>query len=427
MKYVSSGNGKMPLISLIAILSISLVINLPGLAVSPMLGKLNHIFDSSPLASRMVTSLPNLCIIPFVLLAGRFATPARQSAFLAAGFIIFLIGGIGCFFAKSMGMLIFLGCLVGVGCGLVVPIAAGSISEWFAGGARQIDLGLKSATSNVTVILATLYVGCVVDYSWRAAFVVYLIPLIPLALLPFMTRRFIDSHRVVDASAPSPSDPDAAPEEPFHFKGRASVRMLAGLITLYLLLTYAATSISYYSPFLMEHFGMSTSQVGVVTAVFYATCALAGATLGNLRHLIGRRIMFISLAMCAAGLLAIGLTHNYVVYIIASLVTGFGYGMIQPIIYNKTTYVAPDRKSATRYFGYVLSANYTAIMIVPFVDEFFRRLFRSNAPGFELVLSGVVVALMLVWALIERRSYIFAVNPDSPAPTATQIAQHEQS
>ena len=47
MKYVNSGNGKMPLISLLAILAISLTINLPGLAVSPMLGKLHHIFNSS--------------------------------------------------------------------------------------------------------------------------------------------------------------------------------------------------------------------------------------------------------------------------------------------------------------------------------------------------------------------------------------------
>lgn len=47
MKYVDSGNGKMPFISLLAILSISLTINLPGLAVSPMLGNIRHVFDST--------------------------------------------------------------------------------------------------------------------------------------------------------------------------------------------------------------------------------------------------------------------------------------------------------------------------------------------------------------------------------------------
>lgn len=414
MKYVSSGSGRMPLISLIAILSISLTINLPGLAVSPMLSKLHHMFDSSELESQLVTSLPNLCMIPVVLIAGKIATARRQSAVLALGLAIFLASGICCFFADSMGMLIVLGCISGVGCGLVVPVAAGCISEWFVGRSRQEDLGLKSTTSNAMVIVANLYVGWVAARNWHAAFAVYLIPAIPLLLLPFMTQRFVKAHREQNPAAGV--DAKAAPA--YHFQGRQSVMMLIGIIVLYWLLTYCTTSISYYAPFLMDHFGMNTTQVGIVTAMYYLMCAVAGAVLGRLKKVFGRPIMFISLAMCAAGLLTIGLTHSYIVYIIASLVTGLGYGMIQPILYNKTTYVAPNRKLGTQYFGYVLSANYAAIMMVPFVDGFFRRLFDSQAPGFEFVFSGVVVVMLFVWSLIARRTYVFAVNPDSAAPEA---------
>ena len=44
MKYVNSGCGKIPFISLVAILSISLTVNLPGLAISPIMGKLDEVF-----------------------------------------------------------------------------------------------------------------------------------------------------------------------------------------------------------------------------------------------------------------------------------------------------------------------------------------------------------------------------------------------
>jgi len=44
MKYIETGYGKIPYISLIAILSISLVVNLPGLAISPIMGKLDQNF-----------------------------------------------------------------------------------------------------------------------------------------------------------------------------------------------------------------------------------------------------------------------------------------------------------------------------------------------------------------------------------------------
>ena len=430
MKYVSSGNGKMPLISLLAILSISLTINLPGLAVSPMLSRLHHIFHSSELESQLITSLPNLVMIPVVLLAGKIATRRWQTAVLVSGLLIFFISGLVSLFADSMMMLIIMGCLGGVGCGLVVPIAAGYISEWFIGRSRQTDLGLKSTTSNAMVIVANLFVGWVAVINWHAAFAVYLIPVIPLCLVPFMTQKYINKHRIVDnspTSADAAAKAAAVPTTNDHFQGRESFRLLVGLIILYVLLTYATTSISYYAPFMMEKYGMSTAQAGVVTAMYYLMVAVSGAFVGKLKRLFGRPVMFISLGIIAVGLAVIGFTRSYALMIVASLFVGFAYGIIQPIIYNKTTYIAPDRKSGMRYFGYVLSSNYLAIMMVPFVDGFFRKIFHSTSAGFEFVFSGVVVALLLAWALLEHKNYVFAVNPASPSPSPQEVEAAEAS
>lgn len=425
MKYVSAGNGKMPLITLLAILSISLTINMPGLAVSPMLGKLKDIFHSSEMEAQLVTSLPNLFMIPVVLIAGKISTPSRQTAVLMAGLITFLIGGIGCFFAESMIALIVLGCIVGIGCGLVVPVAAGYISEWFMGRSRQEDLGLKSTTSNAMVIVANIYVGIVAAHYWHAAFVVYLTPIIPLALIPFMTQRYVNKHRIINNIEEQAVDQhESTPEQkaPYHFQGSRSTWMLVSLICLYMFLTYATTSISYYAPFCMEHFGMTTTEVGVVTAMYYLMCAVCGAIVSPLKRLFGKYTLFISLGLCAIGLFGIGFTHNFWIYTISSLVTGFGYGIVQPIIYNKTTYVAPNRKLGTQYFGYVLSANYVSIMMVPFVDGAARKIFHSTNPTFEFIFSGAVVCVLLIWAFIKRKNYVFAINPASAAPTAAEIA-----
>ena len=125
MDYVKTGNGSIPWISLLAILSISLTVNLPGLAVSPILAKLQEIFPhSTQLETQMLTSLPNLVIIPFILLSGKFAKGKRQIYVLGLGLIIFTLAGVLYFFAKSMMVLILLGCLIGIGCGLVIPLAA---------------------------------------------------------------------------------------------------------------------------------------------------------------------------------------------------------------------------------------------------------------------------------------------------------------
>ena len=71
MKYIDSGAGKIPLITLIAILAISLTVNLPGLAISPIMGKLQTIFPhASEFEIQLLTVLPNLVILPFMLISG---------------------------------------------------------------------------------------------------------------------------------------------------------------------------------------------------------------------------------------------------------------------------------------------------------------------------------------------------------------------
>lgn len=117
MKYVNNGKGdeKIPLMSLIAILSISLTVNLPGLAITPVIGKIKEVFyPVSELEVELLSSLPNLVIIPIILWTGRLSLHHRKVAILATGLLIFLVGAVAYLFADS---LILLGCLVGIGCG----------------------------------------------------------------------------------------------------------------------------------------------------------------------------------------------------------------------------------------------------------------------------------------------------------------------
>ena len=92
MKYVDSGSGKIPLITLLAILSISLTVNLPGLAISPIMGKLQSIFPSaSEFEIQLLTVLPNLVIIPFMLIAGKLSVKCKQSLLVTIGLAIYLL------------------------------------------------------------------------------------------------------------------------------------------------------------------------------------------------------------------------------------------------------------------------------------------------------------------------------------------------
>lgn len=414
MKYVSNGRGSLPLITMIALLSISLTVNLPGLAVSPLMGKLEDLFPhSSQLEIQLLTLLPNLVIIPMILISGKITNLKNQSVILGIGLVIFLISGILYCLADSMPMLIGLGALLGIGCGLIVPIAASILSEWFYGNERVKVLGFKSGTSNGIVILATIFVGWAADYSWHAAFTVYLVPIIPLLLLPFMTNGYITKHIrpetpkdiMEDAIDNAKNKKEEESEPVVTFKHPFFT--LSGLILLYIGLTATSMVFTYYLPFTMKHYGLASSEVGVATAMFYVTAMLGGFSLAPYLKLTNKTALYVCIVTMTLGLLILGLFHTIASYIIGVLLIGLGYGFFQPIIYNKTTQIAPTKQDATKFFSYTLAGNYIAISCLPLIVEFFQWVFHNHTADFPYFLNAGILAVIFIIGLFMRRSYVW--------------------
>ena len=187
---IPTGKGTITLPALLAIWSVSLVVNLPGLAVSPMLGNLDRIFPhASDLEIQLLTVLPNLLIIPFVLFSGKLSESRDKVRIVITGLSIYLAAGVLYFFADNMVELILISCVLGCGCGLVIPLAAGMIADTFVGRYRMQQLGIKSGISNMALVLATFVVGWLNKGNWHLPFLVYLIPAIPLALMMLVRRR----------------------------------------------------------------------------------------------------------------------------------------------------------------------------------------------------------------------------------------------
>lgn len=411
MKYISNGQGTLPLISLIALLSVSLTVNLPGLAVSPMLGKLSDIFPhTSQLEIQLLTLLPNLVIIPMILISGKITSVRNQTGVLATGLGIFTLAGILYLFADSMPMLIGLGALLGIGCGLIVPIAAGQLSEWFYGEQKVKVLGFKSGTSNGIVILATIFVGWAADISWHTSFSVYLVPIIPLLLLPFMTNTFIRKH--LHISETETTTQTYSSSTPYKLKFAHPIVTLAGVIGLYIALTATSMVFTYYLPFTMKHYGLSTSQVGIATAMFYITAMIGGFSLTPYIKLVGRLGLYICIIIMCAGLLILGFFHSIATYVIGVLLIGLGYGFFQPIIYNKTTLLAPNKTLSTKYFSYTLAGNYIAISVVPPIVEFFQYIFDNHTADFPYYLNAVLLGVIFIVGLIKNKSFVWRTGAD---------------
>lgn len=104
---------------------------------------------------------------------------------------------------------------------------------------------------------------------------------------------------------------------------------------------------------------------------------------------------------------------------------GLGYGIVQPIIYDKTSYIAPTAAKSTEYFAYLLTCNYIGISCVPFIVSAMKRLFDAQSdPGFSFILNGSVCILMLIVAVMKRKSFVFEADASFyEHPASTPVSQ----
>ena len=123
---VQTGQGTIPLITLVGIFSISALNALPGLAVSPILGDLNKIFPSATdLEIQMLSSLPSLLIIPFILLSGKLTEKVNNLLLLQIGLALFGASGILYLLSDKMWQLIAVSAMLGMGSD--IPLFCGKL------------------------------------------------------------------------------------------------------------------------------------------------------------------------------------------------------------------------------------------------------------------------------------------------------------
>lgn len=415
---IPTGNGLITLPALLAIWSISLVVNLPGLAVSPMLGNLDKIFPHvGDLEIQLLTVLPNLLIIPFVLFSGKLSESKDKVRIVVIGLAIYLVAGILYFFAESMPMLIATSCLLGCGCGLVIPLAAGLIADTFSGKYRMQQLGIKSGISNMALVAATFAVGWLNHGNWHTPFLVYLIPIIPLALILFV-RNVNPTASVKMNSIPAGADltqtesmPEVGTPKPGEkiCKGFIVGRIM-GLLGLYAFVTYTVSVISYYLPFLIQEDHLSSDITGTVTALFYLAVFLPGFILPYVIKLLGQRTSLLAAVSIAAGLLLMSMASEHIMLYVAAVLMGFGYGVFQPVIYDKATYTVTDGRKSTLSLAIVLSVNYIAVAMTPFVIDFFRDIIGTKSNHFPFILNFALTMLFAVVVVLRRKTFTFRMS-----------------
>lgn len=397
---ITTGKTPVSLSTLVAILSLSLVVNLPGLAISPMLGSLSRIFPGTGVfEEQLLTVLPNLLIIPCLVLSGRLAQSRHKIAFVVGALVLYSLCGIACMLATTMTELIVISCLLGIAAGVLVPFSTGLLADTFTGEYRMRQMGLQSGISNMSVVAATFAVGLLAHGDWHLPFAVYLMPLIPLALSPLL--RGIPQADRAEAAATAPSGAPAV-------RGGIIWRRMLPLSAAYFFTTYATVIITYFCPYLIEKEHWSTEITGTVTAVYFLFIFLPGFVLPQILKVFRGMTIPMAAMMIVGGLALFAFVRTEWAMIAGSALMGAGYGIHQPIVYNKAPDAVSDPSLNTMSLSIVLVANYAAVSAAPVIVDSLRGLLHAGSvTGFAFLLNFVLAIVFLVISIAARNRFSF--------------------
>ena len=171
----------------------------------------------------------------------------------------------------------------------------------------------------------------------------------------------------------------------------------------YFLATFLSLVIAFYISFLVDPHGNRNSFSGFLISLFFL--AILSPIIRRLRS----NVNLISLVMICAGLLFIGLFKAHFWLIAGCTLVGLGYGIIQPIVYDKAAAAAPPQL-ATLALSVVMSVNYLAIVLCTFIIDLLRNILHMQGERFPFILSAglAFVAVLLTWRY--RNSYAFGLD-----------------
>lgn len=400
---IKTGRGTITLLVLIAIYSISMVTSLPGLAISPILGHLETIFkDSSELQLQMLESLPSFIIVPFILLAGRLSLHVNKKKILIIGLSIFFICSIAYPFADKMWLLLLISAILGIGAGMVIPFSTGLVADYFSGKYRTRHLGLVSSITNISLVLATLFAGFLAGVNWHLPFLVYCLSGISLFFAFFLDDK-------------PPYSQSPAQKKPAPAQGSVFSRFdwPIRLMLFYYFITLLALNIPFNLSLYMHNLKVGNYDTsGTLISVFFLAMTLPGLFINNILSKLKSNTNFIALCCICIGLIPFTFKSDLFSLSIGVILIGLGYGIMQPIIYDKTA-ASVTPAHATYALSLVMVMNYVAIITYPFILEGVSDIFRASSSScFPFIFSIVIAIAFTIFAFFRRNTETLGILKD---------------
>ncbi|MGN9067028.1 MFS transporter [Ligilactobacillus agilis] len=358
------------------ILIISLLaLNIVEQAASAISGAIPQMAQSFPQQSQvqieLVTTVVSVFVTIFVLVSGFISNKIGQKQTAILGLLIASVSSVIPAFATNFTVVMVSRAVLGIGIGLANPLAISLIGEFFEGDTLANLMGWRSAIAGIGVSLMTLAAGYLLQISWHAAYLVYLLFIPTLILFIF----FVPEPEKFNLNKEQAESNDLEDEKN---GSRLGVVLLA--IVLFLFFTLAMVMMVKLATMYVEEKIGKPTQASTVLSILGFAQLIGGALFGTV---------------------IIGTASTNGLVIIAAIVSGVCSGMAIPYIFTKVSDLSTT-KSAPLNNAIVLVGSNLGSFLAPYTGSFLGASAASAITNAGYLTIGLAILVALYMAIQYR-------------------------
>lgn len=326
----------------------------------------------------LIATLPSLFVVPFSMIGGKLAGNGMSYRnIVIIGIIIFIIGGTAPYFMSNFTAILIMRCIFGAGVGIMSPIPAALIMNFFEGKEVENLMGYNGVIQNVGGIVFQLLGGILCAINWRDTFLAHILAIIPLIIVLFLL--------------PEPEKVVKAEGEKIKMPGMVYVWAL--ILLVYEILLYPM--LTGMSSLIIDNKLGTAASAGVALTLFTVGGMVSGAIFGRVYRVTTRFTFVLGLIMNAVGFIFLIYGNSLTLLNIGSTFAGVGFGFILPAILMDVGMLVSPAASA-----FAISIVIAFMCLGGFLSSFFfafiNHTFNITSMKFPFILGAICMAIYAV-------------------------------
>ena len=376
-----------------AIITMSFV-QMASNGIAPILEEIGKAFpEASATSIQFLMTFPSIFVVVFSLLASIMADKLPKKVLAMTGLCLVSIAGLGaCFVHSSISVLLLWAAMIGIGAGMVAPIAPSLVTEKFVGGEQQMMLGIQNSSANIGSMLMMMLGGILGAMGWQYGYLVYLVA-VPGIL--FTLIGMPGGNTNVSAGSKNTDTQAGASKAPLQIKVKTEMAIAFVFLMLF---SYAPANLA----MIISEKGIGgPALAGTMSTLYLLSGTVVGILYGLIAPVLKEKTIAAGALALAIGALMISFAPNTIVLALGCLVGGTSISLVMPGCMGQAVKMPGKETLAT---ALIMSSGNIGVFLAPLMTSATAAIRGSEATMYRFqTLAVIAIALSVVTYIIKKR------------------------